>query len=42
MLLYLGFLDAVEMKHRGSPFEKDDDWRIALLERCHGVPNVAC
>ena len=31
VLLYLGFLDAVEMKDRGSPFEKDDDWRRTLL-----------
>ena len=42
VLLYLGFLNAVEMKDRGSPFEKDDDWRIALLEHCHGVIDVAC
>ena len=35
-------LDAVEMKDRGSPFEKEDDWRIALLEHCHGVIDVAC
>ena len=42
VLLYLGFLDAVEMKDRGSPFGKDDDWRDSLLENCHGVIDTAC
>ena len=42
VLLYLGFLNAVEMKDRGSPFQKDDDWRRTLLEHCHGVIGVAC
>ena len=42
VLLYLGFLDPVEMKDRGSPFGKDDDWRNELLEHCHGVIDVTC
>ena len=42
VLLYLGFLDAVEMKGRGSPFRKDDDWRSTLLEHCRGVIDAVC
>ena len=42
VLLYLGFLDAVEMTDRGSPFGEDDDWRDTLLENYHGVIDAAC
>ena len=42
VLLYLGFLNAMEMKDRGSPFAKDDDWRNTLLEHCHDVIDAAC
>ena len=37
VLLYLGFLDATEMKDRGSPFENEDEWRNTLLEHYRGV-----
>ena len=42
VLLYLGFLDAVEMRDRGSPFGKNDDWRDSLLEHCRSVVDVSC
>ena len=42
VLLYLGFLDAIEMVDRGSPFGSDDDWRDTLREHCHGVIDAAC
>ncbi len=42
VLLYLGFLDAMEMKDSGSLFGNDDEWRKTLLEYCHGVIDTAC
>ena len=42
VLLYLGFLDAVEMKDRGSPFGNEDEWRNTLLEHCRGVIDAMC
>ena len=42
VLVYLGFLQAAEMRDRGDPFQTSDDWDI--LVRSHGrntVPPVA-
>lgn len=35
-LVYLGFLDAVEMNDKGTPFRSDEDWTDALHEYCSG------
>lgn len=42
VLLYLGFLNAVEMRDKGTPFGSDDDWRDALLEYCRETTDAAC
>ena len=42
VLLYLGFLDAVEMEDKGSPFGSGNDWRDMLLEHCRGVIEASC
>ena len=42
VLVYLGFLDAVEMSDRGRPFESDDDWRDALREYYRETIDAAC
>ena len=42
VLVYLGFLDAVEMTDKRSPFGSDDDWRDALLEYCREAIDPAC
>ncbi len=42
VLLYLGFLNAVEMEDRGSPFGSGDEWRDTLLEYCRGAIDPAC
>lgn len=42
VLVYLGFLDAVEMTDKGNPFGSDDDWRDVLLEYCRETIDAAC
>ena len=41
VLLYLGFLDAVEKKDMGNRFENLDDWKSTLSKHCQGVIDVA-
>ena len=36
-LVYLGFLDAVEMTDRGQPFRSKDEWNSVLMDHCDGV-----
>ena len=42
VLVYLGFLDAVEMTDKRSPFGSDDDWKNVLLEYCRDTIDAAC
>ena len=42
VLLYLGFLNAVEMADKGTPFGSDDDWRGTLLDYCRGAMDATC
>ncbi len=43
VLVYLGFLDALEMADKNSrPFACDDDWRKALLEYSRETIDAAC
>ncbi|MBN2465424.1 hypothetical protein JXD38_07350 [candidate division WOR-3 bacterium] len=42
VLVYLGFLHAVEMEDQGEPFASADGWRTAVLEYSQGiVPGAA-
>ena len=43
VLVYLGFLNAIEMKRGGTTtFRSDDDWKGALLEYSGDVVDSAC
>ena len=42
VLVYLGFLDALEMTDKKGLFASDDDWRSALLEYCRETIDPAC
>ena len=42
VLLYLGFLNAVEMGDKGSPFGSSKDWRDTLLDHCSGAIDTGC
>ena len=42
VLVYLGFLDAVEMNDRGCPFRSHDDWRNVMLDYCRDVIDMSC
>lgn len=42
VLLYLGFLNAVEMGDRGEPFESEEDWRDTLLTHSRSVIDTDC
>ena len=43
VLVYLGFLDAIEMADKNRrPFASDDDWRTALLKDCRETVDTAC
>ena len=37
VLIYLGFLDAIEMTDRGQPFGSEDEWRSVLMDHCDGI-----
>ena len=37
MLVYLGFLDAIEMTDRGQPFRSEDEWTSVLMDHCDGI-----
>ena len=36
-LVYLGFLDAVEMTDRGQPSRSEDEWTSVLMDHCDGT-----
>ena len=36
-LVYLGFLNAVEMSDRGQPFRSEDEWNSVLMDHCDGI-----
>ena len=42
VLVYLGFLDAVEMNDGGCPFQSDGDWRDVMLDCCRDVIDMSC
>ena len=42
VLVYLGFLNAAEMKDQGRPFSSNEDWQVLMRAHCAGiVPNDA-
>ena len=42
VLVYLGFLNAVEMTDKGTPFVSHGDWKDALLQYCSASIDTAC
>ena len=42
VLLYLGFLEAQEMRDRGDPFRTGNDWKHRLLDHCREVVDESC
>ena len=42
VLLYLGFLNAVEVADKGTPFGSEDDWRGTLLGYSRGAMDAIC
>ena len=42
VLVYLGFLDARDMRKEGDPFQSGDDWRGRLLAYCRSVVDESC
>ena len=42
VLVYLGFLDAVEMTDLGQPFGSEGGWRSVLVEHSDGIVDETC
>ena len=42
VLIYPGFLDAVELSYGRTPFRSKTDWKNALLEYCRDVIDSSC
>ncbi len=42
VLIYLGFLNAREMRDAGEPFHSGDDWRNKVLSHCGGTVDKCC
>ncbi len=42
VLVYIGFLNAEEMRGDGEPFHSNDDWKNRMLEYCRGTVDETC
>lgn len=42
VLVYLGFLDAWDMREEGDPFQSGEDWRDTVLAYCRNVVDESC
>ena len=37
VLVYLGFLSAIEMTDLGQPLRSGDEWKAVLMDHCDGI-----